>query len=149
MYELTRAQQWIFHKLKAAGGLTAFVEDRIYESPAPQSPAVDDDGSIRPYVLIDHRAGTDVTASNGARMGSQLVFAIEIVTETQSNLSLEPLYDAIDDALQGKKDVYRGLVIDMTQRDSNYAEWGVEAGSTRRHVGGLWRLSVRQQVLTP
>jgi hypothetical protein len=149
MYELTRAQQWLFQQLKGAAGLTAFVEDRIYEAPAPQDMPVDELGKVKTYVLLDHRAGTDVTAGNGTRMGSQIVFAVEIVTEISSNRALEPLYDAIDDALQGQKDTYRGLIIDMTQRDTNYTEWGVESGSTRRHLGGLWRLFVRAQVLAP
>lgn len=142
MYELTRAQQWIYQQLRAAPGVTSIVGQRVFESPAPQ------DADL-PYVLIDHRAAVDVNVGNGNRLGTQMIVAIDVVTETQSNLALEPIYDAIDDALQSKSGDLRGLIIDVAQRDSSYAEWGVESGSTRRHVGALWHLFVRPELAAP
>lgn len=141
-YELTRAQQWLFLKLRASVGLTSVVADRIYEAPAPQ-------GATLPYVLIDHRAGVD-TSAGAVRVGTQMIFAIDVVIESGSNLALEPVYDAIDAALQGVTDIsYRGILIDRIWRESNYANWGMEAGSVRRHIGALWRLFIRPQVLNP
>lgn len=140
VYELTRAQQWLYQRLRAQGALTALVADRIYEAPAPQ-------GATLPYVIIDHRAGVD-TNTNTARVGTQLVFAIEIVTETQANLALEPMYDAIDLALESVVGgTYRGIIIDRVHRDGNYADWGVESGKTRKHIGALWRLFIRPNIV--
>lgn len=142
MYELTRAQQWVYGKIRATAGVTSIVGQRVYESPAPQNAPL-------PYVLIDHRAAVDVNVGKGTRLGTQMVMAIEIVTEEQTNLELEPIYDAIDAALQSQSGDLRGLIIDVAQRDSSYAEWGVESGTVRRHVGALWHLFVRPQALAP
>jgi hypothetical protein len=142
MFDLTRAQQWIYQELRSSTALAQVVEARIYESPAPQVVTF-------PYDIIYHRAGTDESSGTGVRISTQLVFAIEVVTQTQSNLALEPAYDAIDDALQGRNDTFRGLIIDRCVRDTTYSDWGVESGTTRKHVGALWRLYCRPVVLEP
>lgn len=142
MFELTRAQEWLYQRLLAAPALNFFVGDRIFEEPAPQDLPKDEFGSVLPYILIDHRAGTDITVQK-LRVGSQLLFAVEVVSESASNLAVEPIYDAIDTALQGKSGTNRGLIIDQCQRDSNYSDWGVESGKPRKHVGALWRLFLR------
>jgi hypothetical protein len=145
VYELTRCQEWLYQRLATQPVLGALFGTRIYASPAPQETPKDAFGKILPYVLIDHRAGTDQTAGQGVRIGSQEIFAIEVVTETQSTMSIEGAYDAIDSALQGLSGDHRGMIIDLVARDQNYTDWGVESGSTRRHVGALWRLYVRPQ----
>jgi len=144
VYEVTRVQQWIFQRLHTTPTLAARVAERIYEAPAPQ-------GATTPYVIVDHRAGTD-TSSGRVRISTQMLFAIEVVTQDDGLLSLEPIYDAIDDALQGytsEGQAYRGIIIDRVWRESNYADWGLESGQTRKHIGALWRLFIRPQVLNP
>jgi hypothetical protein len=142
MFELARAQQWLYQELRDSTTLAQAVGQRIYESPAPQETAL-------PYILIDHRAGTDSSSSTGVRIGTQLIFAIEVVTETQSTLALEPIYDAIDEVLQARNAVHRGMIIDRVVRDTTYTDWGVESGRTRKHIGALWRLYIRELILTP
>lgn len=144
VYELTRAQQFLYERLRSSVALAAAVEDRIYEPPAPQ-------GALAPYIIIDHRAGTDVSTGR-VRVGTQMLWAIEIVIESGSNLALEPIYDAIDDTLQGytsEGQPFRGIVIDRIWREQNYADWGLESGQTRKHVGAIWRMFIRPQVLNP
>ena len=140
MFELARAQQWLYQRLRGDATIASLLGGRIYESPAPQETGF-------PYIIIDHRAGTDRSSSTGVRIGTQLVFAIEVVTETQSNLALEPIYDAIDLALQGRSAVHRGMVIDRVVRDTSYSDWGIESGRTRKHIGALWRLYIRELIL--
>jgi hypothetical protein len=145
MFELTRCQEYLYLRLTSDPVVQSLFSSRIYASPAPQETPKDASGKIVPYLLIDHRSGIDATAGQGVRIGSQEVFAVEVVTETQSTMSLEGAYDAIDRALQGLSGTHRGMVIDLVQRDANYTDWGVESGSTRRHVGALWRLFVRPE----
>lgn len=141
MYELTRGQQWLYERLRANPVITSILGTRVYMEPADQ-------GAQLPYLLIAHRAGTDTTVGQ-VRVGTQLVFAIEIVFEDSTYRTLEPIYDTIDSTLQGATGTHRGVIIDQAQRDQNYVSWGAEAGKTRQHIGALWRLFVRPEVPTP
>lgn len=140
VYEPTRAQDFVQSTLTASTALCALVggtaSPRIYGRNAPQ-------GAVTPYVLHDFLGGSDLVVLH-SRAITTFLYAVQVVyDDATSNASLEAIADQVEATLENAQGTVRSMEIMQCQRTSTVADWGVESGQSRAHLGGVWKINVR------
>lgn len=141
--EIQEAKKWIYDSLAANSDITSAIGTRIYADYNPRSVPE----RTFPYILFNFIAGIDVDALGTARLLSQPLFQVRLVTEGYPTSSDRLVEKRIDDVLQvasydASGDWYfsarREQPVDRTEID-------VDTGKHYHNIGGLYRLYIGEQ----
>lgn len=134
--EVTEAKRWIYETLKADAQLVAVVGTRIYPDIAPQ-------GKPRPYLIFNFQGGVDVSGLGTARLQTNPLFQVRIVTDGAPNDAARTADARLDEVLQNSSaDTSNGYMF-SARREMPVDRPEFDADNNRYHnLGGLYRLYV-------
>lgn len=137
MAETVTARRWIYSLLTGdttLQGLMVGIDNRVVANKAPQ-------GAIFPLIIFGlQTAQPDIVTVPQVRIAARLRMQVKVVGESNDS-SIEPIYNQVDDLLQGGAGAGGTGTVYACVRDSplEYLETTPQ-GVTYLHLGGLYRV---------
>jgi hypothetical protein len=136
-HEVFSAQAWIYSALTGDAALAAVVSDRVYHAQAPE-------GATFPFVIFAMLSAVDVQGVGTARIQSNPLFQVKVVTQGAPDADGRTAVDRIDAVIgQAVRQVQGGHTISARREGViSYVEPQPAAGVLFHHNGGLYRLYI-------
>lgn len=142
--EIEQAKKWIYDSLVGNSEITAQVSTRIYSDYVPEPPA----NRVYPYLLYEFLAGPDVQGLGTARLATNALFQIRVVTDGRPTTATRKVAKRIDDVLRIAVYQPSGEFFFTATREQpvNRAETDAATGKRYHNLGGLFRLFIGRTV---
>lgn len=147
-HEIALGLRFLYSTLTADSTLTALVPGGINRDFA-------EPGTIPPYVIFGHQAGSDVTTANGVRLMDDLLFQVKAVGPASITDTLVAAAERLDELLGGTDDgPVRNVAIVKNAatigwvlacwRESPLMVPELPEGVHWSNIGGLYRMQLQQ-----
>lgn len=110
----------------------------VHSDVAP--PTVDD-----PYISFSLQDADDLMVVGGARVWTDALYLVKVVAQGDSYVGLNPYNDLLDAALHNKSVPVTGGQICWCRRERPVRYSETTDGVTYKHLGGLYRIQVREE----
>lgn len=136
--EIPRIEKWLYAALAGDSAISAAIGARVFNAIAPQ-------GTAFPFVIFNFQAGTDVQGNGTARVQSEAVFLVKVVSQGPPDATARTVADRIDEVVGKAVHAALDSYLFSGRRESPFRF--VEAvGDVRfHHVGGLYRITTYPQ----
>jgi len=139
--ETVLTDTWLYETLTGDATLVGLLSDGVDGVVADEA----EDDTTDPFVIFQLLDSADVYAIGSVRVLTDATYAVQAVDEVGSYVSLGPIADRIDALLHDKTEVVTGGLICATRRERPIRYPETTHGKTYRHLGGLYRIQVREE----
>lgn len=138
MNEVPRIEKWLYSALTGDPTISSAIGSRVFNAIAPQ-------GTAFPFIVFNFQAGTDVQGNGTARIQSENVFLVKVISEGAPDATARTVADRIDEVVG--KAVHSALDSFLFNgRRQSPVRFVEPVGDIRfHHVGGLYRITTYPQ----
>jgi hypothetical protein len=138
MSELAAGAKWIYGVLTTDATLQGYIgaTARVYDTLAPEN-------ATMPFVTFQYQGGYDVRTNGPARIWASTVWLVKAIGTGSTFATLQTIAGRVDALLTGKYGSNTAGQV-WCVREQPFQLLEVDAGVQYRHVGGLYRLWIRE-----